>query len=90
MTNTQHESVTTLIILFTSNSFGIETKEYKDCAVYIDLPSNTESKLGSALHIYTDDRIKALSEQYKELCNLYTQMNSYLELVELKLKSERD
>jgi len=38
----------------------------------------------------TDDRVKALSEQHKELCNLYTQMNSYLELVELKLKSEKD
>ena len=38
----------------------------------------------------TTNRMKALKEQHKELLNLFTQMNNYLELVESKLKSERD
>ena len=38
----------------------------------------------------TATRIKALNEQYYELLNLSTQMNNYLELIESKLKSERD
>ena len=38
----------------------------------------------------TADRMKVLNEQHQDLLNLYAQMNSYLELVEIKLKSERD
>ena len=38
----------------------------------------------------TANRIKALNEQHQDLLNLYDQMNSYLELVEIKIKSERD
>ena len=38
----------------------------------------------------TASRMKALNEQHEDLLNLYDQMNSYLELVEIKLKSERD
>ena len=38
----------------------------------------------------TADRMKALNEQHEELLHLHAQMNSYLELVENKLKSERD
>ena len=38
----------------------------------------------------TATRMKALNEQYYELLNLSTQMNNYLELIESKLKSERD
>lgn len=38
----------------------------------------------------TATRIDALNEQYKDLLNLHTQMSSYLEFVEVKLKSERD
>ena len=35
-------------------------------------------------------RTKALNEQYYELLNLSTQMNNYLELIESKLRSERN
>ena len=35
-------------------------------------------------------RMKALNEQHNELLNLHAQMNGYLELIEIKLKSERD
>ena len=35
-------------------------------------------------------RVKALNEQFNKLLNLSTQMNGYLELIEIKLRSERD
>ena len=38
----------------------------------------------------TATKLKVLNEQYNELLNLSTQMNNYLELIESKLRSERD
>ena len=38
----------------------------------------------------TAEKIQTLNEQHKELCDLQLQMNAYLELMEVKLKSERD
>ena len=38
----------------------------------------------------TATKMKALNEEYYELLNLSTQTNNYLELIESKLKSERD
>ena len=38
----------------------------------------------------TAEKIQALNEQHKELTDLLAQMNGYLELMEVKLKSERD
>ena len=42
------------------------------------------------INITTATRIKALNEQQNELINLRAQVDGYLELIEIKLKSERD
>lgn len=52
--------------------------------------STRKQQLLDSVEKTTVNKIKALNEQHEDLANLYDQMNSYLELVEVKLKSERD